>query len=79
MFSEGNFEAPMLTHSKVPPGVPILQKLKTEVSYNFEEIKNGGRVRIKTNNPEALAAVHEFLRFQTSDHQTNDSTEITKE
>ena len=41
--------------------------------------ENGGKVRIKTNNQEALAAVYEFLRFQISDHQTGDSTEITKE
>jgi hypothetical protein len=79
MFSNGNFDAPMMTHGKIPPGVPVLQKLKAEVSYTFSEIENGGRVRIKTNNAEALAAVHEFLRFQISDHQTGDSTEITKE
>ena len=27
---------------------------------------------IFTGNPEALAAVHEFLRFQIKDHRTND-------
>ena len=79
MFSNGNFDAPMLTHGKVPPGVPVLQKLKVEVSYIFEEIENGGRVRIKTTNQEALSAVYEFLRFQITDHQTGDTTEITKE
>lgn len=79
MFSAGNFDAPMLTHGKVPPGAPVLQKLKSEVSYTFAEIENGGGVRIKTNNQETLAAVHEFLRFQISDHQTGDTTEITKE
>lgn len=79
MFAGGNFEAPMLTHGKTPPGVPVLQKLKTEVGYTFEEIENGGRVRIKTNNAEALAGVYEFLHFQISDHQTGDTTEITKE
>ena len=79
MFSNGNFDAPMLTHGKVPPGVPVLQKLKSEVAYTFVEVEYGGKVRIKTNNQEALAAVYEFLRFQISDHQTGDSTEITKE
>lgn len=79
MFASGNFDAPMLTHEKVSPGVPVLQKLKSEIGYAFEEVENGGRVRIKTNNREALAAVHEFLRFQISDHQTGDATEITKE
>jgi len=79
MFSNGNFDAPMLTHGKTPPGVPVLQKLKSDISYTFAEIENGGQVRIKTNNAEALTAVYEFLRFQISDHQTGDSTEITKE
>lgn len=79
MFTEGNFDAPMLTHGKIPPGVPVLQKLKSEVSYIFEEIENGGRVRIKTTNQEALSAVYDFLRFQITDHQTGDSIEITKE
>lgn len=36
----------------------------------MREIENGGRVRIKTINPESLAAVHEFLRFQIADRQT---------
>jgi hypothetical protein len=40
--------------------------------------ERGGRIRITTNNKEALAAVHEFLRFQIADHQTGDSTEIEK-
>lgn len=79
MFSGGNFDAPMLTHGKVPPGVPVLQKLESEINYTFSEIENGGRVRIKTSNSEALAAIHEFLSFQITDHQTGDSTEITKE
>jgi hypothetical protein len=79
MFSEGNFEAPFLTHGKVPPGVPVLQKLKSEAVYAYEEMEHGGRVRIKTGNPEALAAAHEFLRFQIADHRTGDSPEIAEE
>jgi hypothetical protein len=29
-------------------------------------------VRIRTSDPEAVAAVHEFLRFQIRDHGTGD-------
>jgi hypothetical protein len=72
MFAAGNFEAPMLIHSQTPPGVPVLQKLKNEVRYQFEKLDSGGRVRISTKNAEALDAVHEFLRFQITDHQTGD-------
>jgi hypothetical protein len=77
MFAAGDFDAPMLIHSRVPPGVPVLKRFKTEVSYTFEEIDRGGRVRIQTGNPKALAAVYQFLRFQIADHQTGDATGIT--
>lgn len=76
MFAEGNFEAPMMIHGQVPPGVPVLQKLKSEVRYRFENIDRGGRVRISTRNADALEAVHEFLRFQIADHQTGDATAV---
>jgi hypothetical protein len=31
---------------------------------------------MKTINPEALKAIHDFLRFQIDDHHTGDTTEI---
>jgi len=76
MFAAGDFDAPMLIHSRVPPGVPVLKRLKTEVAYTFEEIDGGGRVRIRTGNRKALAALYQFLRFQIADHQTGDATGI---
>jgi hypothetical protein len=75
-FSDGDFEAPMLIHDQVPPGVPVLQRLKHEVRWHFEKSAHGGRVAITTRNPEALQAIHEFLRFQISDHQTGDVTAV---
>ena len=76
MFSEGNFEHPIATHGKEPTGVPIMKKLKAEIEYKFEEIENGGRVRISTRNAEALDAIHNFLKFQIDDHETGDSREV---
>jgi hypothetical protein len=76
MFAEGNFQAPMLIHDRVPPGVQVLQRLKAEVRYRYEEIDGGGRIRIVTRNPEALPALHEFLRFQIADHRTGDTAEV---
>ena len=79
MFEAGDFEAPMLVHGKTPPGVPVLQRLKAEVTYKYEKTERGGRVRISTKNAEARDAVYEFLRFQISDHKTGDPTEVGKE
>lgn len=76
MFSEGNFKAPMLIHAQTPPGVPVMQRLKSEIGYEYEETERGARVSIKTSNVEALAAVHDFLRFQIKDHKTGNATEV---
>jgi hypothetical protein len=78
MFAAGDFKAPMLIHDQVPPGVPVLEKLKNVVTYRFEKTERGGRVRITTQNGEALRALHEFLRFQITDHHTGDPLEILK-
>ena len=77
MFAEGNFDAPMLIHDRIPPGVPTMKRQKAMIEWKFEETPNGGRVRITTKDPEALAAIHEFLRFQIEDHRTGDPTEIS--
>ncbi len=79
MFSEGNFEAPMLIHEKVPPGVPVMKKLKFAIRYEFEPMERGGSVVISTENGRALKAVHQFLRFQIEDHKTGDSMKIEPE
>jgi hypothetical protein len=79
MFAEGNFSTPMFVHDRVPPGVPVMERLKTDIKYTFEETERGARVRITTANADALAAVHEFLRFQIKDHQTGDTPEQSQE
>ena len=76
MFAEGDFKAPMLIHGQTPPGVAVMQRMKAEIRYGYEETGRGARVRIRTGNAEALAAVHEFLRFQIKDHETGDKTEV---
>jgi hypothetical protein len=76
MFSNGEFSIPMFIHDQVPPGVPVMKEKRADISYSFEELPAGGRVRIKTANPDALKAIHEFLRFQIADHRTGDTTDI---
>jgi hypothetical protein len=76
MFAAGNFDAPMLIHDRVPPGVPTLRRLKADVAWRYEDLDLGGRIRITTTNKEALAAVHEFLKFQIEDHRTGDSGQV---
>ena len=72
MFANGDFSIPMLVHSQVPPGVTEMKDRRAEISYSLEDLPDGGRVRIKTANKDALNAVHDFLTFQIEDHHTGD-------
>jgi hypothetical protein len=77
-FKEGDFSAPEFTHGRVPPGVRAMQRLKSQIDYKYVETKAGGKVLITTANPRALEAIHQFLRFQISDHRTGDPTTVQK-
>jgi hypothetical protein len=75
-FKDGDFSLPMFIHDRVPPGVPEMKKLKSEIDYVFHETPMGGRIDITTANPRALHAVQRFLAFQIKDHRTGDSTAV---
>lgn len=77
-FAAGDFTAPMLIHAKTPLGVAVMKQRKAAIKYDVEETPQGARVRISTANAKARAAIHQFLRFQISDHQTGDSGEIER-
>jgi hypothetical protein len=72
-FKDGDFEIPMFVHDQVPPGVPAMKRLKADISYQYVAMSRGGRVEISTKNPEALTAIHNFLRFQIQEHHTGDT------
>jgi len=76
MFAQGDFSLPMFIHDTVPPGVEVMKRLKDQIAYTAENTGKGAQVRIITENPEALVAVHQFLRFQIKDHRTNDPLAI---
>jgi hypothetical protein len=78
MFGSGDFSTPMFVHDGVPPGVTTMKLMKSAIHYTYEELPSGGIVRIKSEDPIAIAAIHDFIRFQITDHQTGDSLEVSK-
>jgi len=75
MFSAGDFNVPALVHGENPPGTEIMKSRVDKIAYRFEETEYGARLRITTNDPEALQGVHVFLKYQITEHQTGDSLE----
>lgn len=71
-FAAGEFEDPVEVHAQAPPGVSVMKKSKTKISYRYESIERGGKVVILSDDAEAVKAVHEYLRFQIEEHKTGD-------
>jgi hypothetical protein len=74
-FTAGDFATPRSIHAQAPPGTDVMAERRAAIRYAFEPTERGGRVTIATHDPEALRAVHAFLRFQIDDHGTGDPTE----
>ncbi len=75
-FAAGDFDVPMFIHDTTPPGAPVMAKLPDQIRFRYADTPDGAKIQISTANPEALRAIHAFLRFQISDHQTGDATEV---
>ena len=76
MFSNGNFNAPMVIHDTNPPGVATMIRLKSDIRYTLSEIPQGAKIHVETSSPGATDAVHAFLLFQIVDHKTGDAPTI---
>jgi hypothetical protein len=78
-FGQGHFESPQRVHDTTTvPGTAALSEHKDKITYTYVETSAGGRVDIVTTDPAALAAVHEFLKFQIRAHATTDSLTVRK-
>ena len=75
-FKIGIFTTPFAIHGQVPPGVPEMDKLKADITYSYAETENGAEVRITTSNADALKAIHDFLKFQITEHKTGDTLTV---
>lgn len=75
-FSEGDFSTPQFVHGYAPDGVAQLTRLRDDITYRYQELDGGGRIRITTTSAEALDAIHAFLRFQVIEHRTANTGKV---
>ena len=74
-FALGDFSSPLETHAQLPPGVEAMRLLKSKISYQYQPRAQGGSVTIASSDAGAVAAIHDFLRFQIREHRTGDPAE----
>ena len=75
-FGEGDYSTPMLVHDMIPPGVTTMKLLKEKIHFEYHALENGGRISLASDDPVARAAIHDFLRFQITDHETGDPVNL---
>lgn len=67
-FGSGNFAVPGFVHATEVPGTAVMQTRRRRIAYRFEPLPGGGQVTIRTSDPEAVRAIHQFLGFQRTEH-----------
>lgn len=72
LFASGDFAKPEFIHGEMPPGATRMAELKGEIDYKYKEAPAGATLVIESANAEAVAAVHEYLRYQIKEHRTGD-------
>ena len=68
-FGRGDFSAPFGVHAVDVPGTAVMRAKAGAIVYRARPLPRGGEVRITTTDPDAVAAVHEFLAFQRREHR----------
>ena len=77
-FADGHFDKPFQTHGEIPPGVVEMQKSGRKITYRYEDLGEGGAVRITAKDARSLDAIHAFLRYQITEHQTGDALQYKR-
>jgi hypothetical protein len=68
-FGRGDFRAPFLVHAQAVPGTAEMARRAAAITYTPVDRPRGAELRIRTQDPVALKAIHEFLAFQRADHR----------
>ena len=67
-FASGDFTTPEFVHMRMVPGADVMAARRSLITYEPRDLPRGAELRIRTTDPEAVAAIHRFMAFQRSDH-----------
>jgi hypothetical protein len=73
-FKTGDFSDPAVVHGHEMPGTDVMAQKKDGITYTYAPLPRGGEVRIRTQDPEALRAIHAFLAAQRGEHRAGGHT-----
>ena len=67
-FKSGDFSTPAFVHMQMVPGTKVMASKRAVITYEARDLPRGAELRIRTQDPEALAAIHDFMAFQRGEH-----------
>ena len=67
-FRAGDFTRPFRVHARRVPGTDVMAERRAAITYLVSDRPRGAEVDIRTTDPAAVSAVHDFLAFQRADH-----------
>jgi hypothetical protein len=67
-FAGGDFQLPGFVHAQRVPGTDVMTAKRDAIRYSVEMLPRGAALRVRTEDPTAVRAIHEFLAFQRQDH-----------
>jgi hypothetical protein len=71
-FGRGDFRLPGFVHDREVPGTQVMSARQDAIHYTVDTLPLGAELRITTDDPAALEAVHAFLAFQRHDHRAGE-------
>ena len=67
-FRAGDFTKPFQVHAQTVPGTDVMTAKRSAITFEKIDRPRGGEVRMRSTDPAAVAAIHEFLAFQRDAH-----------
>lgn len=72
LFEKGKTDADADVHGKVPDGLPVLKRLRNEITFFAVKSDSGAALRMFSINDQARQAIQDFMKFQINEHKTGD-------
>jgi hypothetical protein len=70
-FTAGDFRLPGVVHAREVPGTSVMAERRGSIRYIVESLPRGAALRVQTDDPVAVQAIHDFLAFQRQDHHAS--------
>jgi len=70
-FMTGDFSTPAFVHMQMVPGTDVMREKREVISYQPRDLPRGAELIIRTSDPAALQAIHQFMAFQRGEHHAD--------